>query len=87
MSNLTKYDDDFDVESLDVDDVLVVDQPNTFSTPSTISNATLDANLSDDPFAPQDGKTLLWRGFNMTLVSTHRRHPFEGPFGVFVCFL
>jgi hypothetical protein len=28
-------------------------------------------STSDDPFAPREGKTLLWRGINMTLVSEH----------------
>jgi hypothetical protein len=25
--------------------------------------------VSDDPFAPREGKTLLWKNINMTLVS------------------
>jgi len=25
--------------------------------------------ISDDPFAPREGKTLLWKNVNMTLVS------------------
>jgi hypothetical protein len=25
--------------------------------------------VSDDPFAPREGKTLLWKNVNMTLVS------------------
>jgi hypothetical protein len=31
-----------------------------------IEATVLDAR--DDPFAPRDGKTLLWRNINMTLV-------------------
>ena len=34
-------------------------------------NMTLISTLavSDDPFAPREGKTLLWKNVNMTLVS------------------
>ena len=29
--------------------------------------------VSDDPFAPREGKTLLWKNVNMTLVSPNGR--------------
>jgi hypothetical protein len=73
MSSRNQYVDDFDVESLDVDvdldSMIMIDQePHEHSTPNNSNSATLDVNLSDDPFAPREGKTLLWRGVNMTLV-------------------
>jgi hypothetical protein len=47
--------------------------PSSEPTPATnndievgIEATVLDAR--DDPFAPRDGKTLLWRNINMTLV-------------------
>jgi hypothetical protein len=57
---------ELDVKSLDVDaDV----QPPTFSSSIPIkSTATSDISSRDDPFAPREGKALLWRGVNMTLV-------------------
>jgi hypothetical protein len=30
-------------------------------------------SVSDDPFAPRDGKTLLWRNVNMTLVRQNEK--------------
>jgi hypothetical protein len=30
----------------------------------------LSANSQDDPFAPREGKTLVWTGVTMTLVRT-----------------
>jgi len=30
--------------------------------------------VENDPFAPRDGKALLWRNINMTLVSLQYRH-------------
>jgi hypothetical protein len=59
---------EFDVESLDVD---TDEQPPTFSssTPTkTVTTAASDISSRDDPFAPREGKALLWRGVNMTLV-------------------
>jgi hypothetical protein len=71
MSSRNKNVDDFDVESLDVDSMIMIDpEPHhTLSIPNNSNTTTMDVNLSDDPFAPREGKTLLWRGVNMTLVS------------------
>jgi hypothetical protein len=71
---------ELDVESLDID-VDVDDQPPTFSsTPTkTVPTTTSDISARDDPFAPREGKTLLWRGVNMTLVGR--------PFSKFACLL
>jgi hypothetical protein len=58
MSAMNKHDDD-------VEHGMDDDKPK-LSTKA--SSATVDANSSDDPFADREGKTLLWRGVNMTLV-------------------
>ena len=36
---------------------------------ATVSRATSNLNVSDDPFAQREGKTLLWRDVKMVLVS------------------
>ena len=62
---------EFDVESVDVDnmDMGMVNKPKLLGkSTKTVASAVSDLTSSDDPFAPREGKTLLWRGVNMTLV-------------------
>jgi hypothetical protein len=84
LSNMSApmEDVEFDVESLDVD---VDVQPPTFtSTPTkTVPTSTSDISSRDDPFAPREGKTLLWRGVNMTLVG----RPFSKLACLVACFV
>jgi hypothetical protein len=39
------------------------------SVTSNLAKQVSTLNKKDDPFAPRDGKTLLWRNIHMTLVS------------------
>lgn len=47
-------------------------QPTTSTKPRLFSKKSSVLAASDDPFAPREGKTLLWRNVNMTLVSPRR---------------
>lgn len=47
----------------------------TTKVPPLVSKKSSTLNVSDDPFAPREGKTLLWRNVNMTLVRLLRMHP------------
>jgi hypothetical protein len=43
--------------------------PSTNTRPPTVSKKISMLAVSDDPFAPREGKTLTWKNVNMTLVS------------------
>ena len=53
--------------------VLSTSKASSSSTSRNSKKSSTVLTSSDDPFAPREGKTLIWRNVNMTLVSLRSR--------------